>query len=75
MHSDQFGNPLRIGDPIIYVRKGNYDFHHGTVAGLLSGNYITVRNNDTGRVSVNSRNGKDVINVKPLLDSHPEYFV
>lgn len=75
MHSDQFGNPLRIGDPIIYVRKGNYDFHHGAVDNLLSGNYITVRNNDTGRVSVNSRNGKDVINVKPLLDSHPEYFV
>ena len=75
MHSDQFGNPLRIGDPIIYVRKGNYDFHHGAVASLLPGNYITVRNNDTGRVSVNSRNGKDVINVKPLLDSHPEYFV
>lgn len=75
MYSDQFGNPLRIGDPIIYVRKDNYDFHHGDVANLLSGNYITVRNNDTGRVSVNSRNGKDVINVKPLLDSHQEYFV
>ena len=75
MHSDQFGNPLRIGDPIIYVRKGSYDFHHGTVADLVSNNAITVRNNDTGRVSVNPRNGKDVINVKPLLDSNPEYFV
>lgn len=75
MHSDQFGNPLRIGDPIIYVRKGSYDFHHGTVDQLLDRNYIIVRNNKTGRVSVNSRKGKDVINVKPLLDSNPEYFV
>ena len=75
MHTDLFGNPLRVGDPIIYVRKGSYYFHRGTVDSLAFSNNITVRNNDTGRVSNNYRNGSDVINVKPLLASNPEYFV
>ena len=74
MH-DLFGNPLRIGDPIIYVRKGSYDFHRGTVNSLHPNNNITVRNDSTGRVSANYRNGSDVINIKPLIASNPEYFV
>ena len=74
MH-DLFGNPLRVGDPTIYVRKGIYDFYRGTVASLHPNNNITVRNDQTGRVSANHRNGSDVINIKPLLASNPEYFV
>lgn len=73
---DFFGNPLKVGDPIMFAKKGDDSLHEGYVNSIHSVNpWITVKRKSTGRVSVNWRHGSEVINVKPLIESNPEWFI
>ena len=76
MVTDKIGNTLEVGDIVAYGRSKGDEIHFGTVSAVNVGrNTITVKNEKTGRNSVNSRAGDGVLNVSHLTEMFPEYFI
>jgi hypothetical protein len=73
--TDKIGNILTKGTKIVFAKKNDDQVHFGTVEEVLERNRIKVRRNSTGRVSVNARAGKEVLNIDHLAEVFPEFLV
>jgi len=74
---DMLGNPLYVGNPVIYAKSGQGDdgLYEGTIDAITSNKLLKIRRKDTNRVSTKLKYPSDVINVKPLQDALPECFI
>lgn len=72
---DKIGAPLDIGDVVIYARSQGDQLHFGTIEAFTKTDFVKIRNNKTGRVSVNARYSGDILNIETLKESNPEYFI
>ena len=73
---DKIGNVINVDDWVVYGRSQGDNIHFGTVTEVLPAHDgIKVRNQDTGRVSVNARFGKEVLVVTFLKEMFPEFFI
>lgn len=73
---DKIGNVINVDDWIVYGRSQGDNIYFGTVTEVLpTAGGIKVRNQDTGRVSVNTRLGNEVLVVTFLKEMFPEFFI
>lgn len=75
MNKDRLGNPVKVGDHVIYAKSSGDALHEATIATIEPRGLCTVRNIKTGRISANPRYIKDVVNITPLKDAMPELFI
>lgn len=72
---DMIGNMLSVGDQVVYAKSSDDKVHFGEVAEIVNEHAIKIRRKSTGRISVNPRLGKDVLNINHLPMTFPEFMV
>lgn len=72
--TDKIGAIINVGDTVIYARSQGDNLHFGTVS-KINGDRATIRNKETGRDSVNTRGGYELLNVELIKKAYPEYFI